>query len=725
MAAGNPVFLLCPHSTQQLQFSIGIPDLHTPDSLYGDDSASSSYVPFLTSSSKLSSSSSSSCSSSTSTPDQESVALPGCSSAALTVLVPSATLTASSGVVHNARSVTSTFSNPSSAFLARSNEVSTAVRYGASIEDWTRRDQSKGHWKQKNPTFKPSRTKNERRPDNLMFARPEAVPGGAKMTRSSSRRAKLSRVNDTVSVAGGSSHVHGQQTSTPLGRHPPSDSRPSTLALPSQTFSSIPPADSFSQRLLAGAVEAAQHLEETLAHVTDPPANSSYLDIPLNYELYLASSSQGQSLFPARSNGVDATVNSLNAQDYLPRFDVQRSLPLPPISTIRGIHPQQQHHHVGFVFDASVGQYPLKDVSHIPRNQGEVTRLFDKFSSSRNKILTAADVPTDEEVIVIDDEAEQTACDDATPVKSNDAAPSHEPNPPQSTSTVTNSSHKPTAASLSSFTISSTASGNVKSIYSHKDYLFPCRLANNASDYKSTCDRSRKYLRIDSNPSIVDGCLLESQGRLDQQVKPSDKNQSRITESGFNFSPAYLSSRRAGFDFGASNLGRNAGVSLDATLERQAGVKQSCSQGHPFGDGMAKPHYSSDDTLVTPSVFVFPSSEQVEISYETEAADHSLRALDQRSGRAKVSSSKKPCEGHTLELTPVSPPGKPPLAETCRTQDGLQTFQLLVNENGSVCPKTQEEGKKLTLSHIDRVFKTLLSSIDVSSRIALGYLQHY
>ncbi|RUS91275.1 hypothetical protein EGW08_000987, partial [Elysia chlorotica] len=497
------------------------------------------------------------------------------------------------------------------------------------------------------------------------------------------RRAKLSRVKDSATVVGGSSQAYCQQVSAPPGRHPASDSRPSTLSLPRQPYLSIPASDSFSQRLLAGAVEAAQHLEETLAHATDTPASSSYLDTPLNYELYLSSSSQSQPMFPApMSNGVNNAANSLRSQDYLHGFDAQRSLPLPPISTIRNIPPQPQHHRIGFVFDASIGQYRIKDVNHIPRSQGDNSLHFNKFSSSRHNTVLAAGVPIDDEVIVIDDEPDQTCCGDATPLKADIQKPSRQLLPSQSTSTFTytKSSHKQTAAPVGTLSNSSTASGNVKSIYSRKEYLYPRITADVTSGNRNTCDKSKNYLHIDSNPSIVDGCLLDSQGKWDQQVKPFDKSQNQITESGFNFSPAYLSSRRGGFDFGASNLGRNAGVSLDATL------KPSACHGHPFGDAMAKPHYSSDDTLMAPSVFVFPDNEQVEISDEPEATELSLRGLDKRSGRAKVSGSKKNSAGHTPDLMPFSPPGKPP-----NSMDEVQSFQLLVNENGSVCPKTQEE----------------------------------
>ena len=701
MAAGNPVFLLCPHSTQQLQFSLAVPDLHTPDSLYEDDSVTS-YVPFLTTSSTTSSSSTSSSSSSTSsTPDQESVALPGNSTATLTLCVPPSALSVSSGRAACKRqqaklaltlSASPSATSKSAAFLAQSEAaLPTSALSGPNVTETISRYQGKSPRKQRALN---TGARSERRPDTLMFARPGAVAGGAKMTRSASRRAKLSRVKVGATSGAAAPGVHPQGHGHHCSASPdstPSSTRPFTLPIQSQAFSST--SDSFSQRLLAGAVEAAQHLEETLAHVTSAPVENPYMDLPLNYELYLASSSQGQTVYPALSSSMDTSVNPLRAENYLPRFDVQRSLPLPPISSIRGLPPPKQHHHVGYVFDAPLGHYPIQNTIHIPRNMGGLSLPSDNFPSSHNTTSTHA--PDGNEVIVIDDEPESVSCDQATPKCTRTAVSQYQVGSPQSTPSFPYiSSHEPNAHTARSIAHSGTDSCNGNTIYS-KTYLSSGDVVNLPPRKKHKRDRPKKYLRVDANPSINESCPLESQGESEHLIKSFDGCHSQITETGFNFTPAYLSSRRGGFDFGVSNLVRNAGVSLDATLDRQPGNnKPPKPHVHPFGDAAAKPHYSSDDTLITPSVFVFPSNdEQVEIS-----CDKSMQSSDDCSNPSATQCGYNRLKGGAItDLTPVSPPGQPPLPGTGGSLDGLQGFQLLVSGDGSVCPGTQEEGKQCKL----------------------------
>ncbi|GFR67520.1 hypothetical protein ElyMa_002000100 [Elysia marginata] len=717
MAAGNPVFLLCPQSTQQLQFSIGIPNINTPDSLYGEDFVPPSHVPFLTSSLTSSSSSfSSSSSSSTNTPDQESVALPGSGIAAETLLVPPVGLSISTNEAYHqqlASNLPIVTAADCTDFLAQPDVGSTSRHSGTD------------HCTQKALSVAATCMRSGRRPDNVMFTRPDAVTNAAITTRSASRRAKLSRAKRKDVAIGFTSQTQAQQCSfIPPVRQTAAITRPSSLSLPTQKFPPSPAADSFSRRLLAGAVEAAQHLEETMSHVSGASGDRSYLQMPMNYELYLASSSPRKSTCPPVSNG---SVSSLRAQEYLPRIAAQSSQPLPPLSVLCGISRKERQRRNNFVYDTSVNQNSTKNLSHIQRSPMGRNVPSDKFPY--NNSVSSTHGTAYDEVIVIDDEPDRVSCDDATPNLADSAASQYLVSYPQSTSTFSNTSHKPT---LNSYQNTSSDSIDLKSIDSHKPYLFSVGIADETLSIKSSCDRPKNSLQVAPKASIFNGCVLEIQGKPDPQLNPSEKVQKRVTESGFNFSPAYLKSRRTGVDLGILDPGRNAGVSLDSTLESQLDGKPVYPHIHTFGESMAKPHYSSDDVLATSSVFVFPSNaHDVQILNDGGVAQHqdlqTSHVSTELPKHVKVRSPKSYRKAHSPGFTPFSPPGKPPpISKADRSMDDLQTVHLSVSADGSVCPRAQKEDYVYHRGQINNVDWPPQGELKIASSIlSWGNFSHY
>ncbi|GFN99027.1 hypothetical protein PoB_002553300 [Plakobranchus ocellatus] len=684
MAAGTPVFLLCPHS-RELQLPVGVPDLHTPDSLLGDDTLSSTCVSFLTSSQLVSSSSS--CSSSSSTPDQETVVLPGSLTTPLTFSALPTTALNISSRTRNSRQLPVSSTGTSSPFLAHSNVLLRSVARGERAERIT---SGPGNGQQRKTPQSSGRSC--RRPDSLMFARPDAVSHCTKITRSASRKAKLSRVAEaagSLHPRADASRVQSYQCSMlPESGLGLPDARSSVSSV--QSSLAFPVAESFSRRLLAGAVQAAQHLEETLPPVTCAQSGSLYLDTPSNYELYLASAQNptNQTLFG--SNNASAKLSDTEAfpSHFGVASDAQRSLALPPISTICGIPQQQQQ--VGYVFDNSF--YHGVPQNHIHRN-GRARRLpLDKSAAGHNVAISS---PADHEVIIIDDEPDSISTSTSSTLDGK-AATYHQTVFSQSDRAVAHTATHTSTSHTTAWPGSGPPSPTVKK-------------SVQGSNLKSRKAAPKKCLRIDSSLKISDACFPGSEEPEKQFTKVNSGN--RVTESGFDFSPAYLSSRRAGFDFSNSGMLRNTGASLDGNLTRLPFEKQWNSNLHSLGDAAAKPHYSSDDTLVTPSVFVFPSNE-TEIS-QTSASDTSDKnsrvQQDTSAACARIDSvqstgvkgagiSERYPDGPVANLTPVSPPGKPPgnprLADNrAPPAEGLPGFQLLVSRDGSVCPRAHEEAK--------------------------------